>query len=144
MSTTPWQVVAALSEVLAIKARVDLRHTNGVPHAVIAGPSGTETWIDLEKGRDSLPGENAESIAEALIRRERWDPVNLGRLLSELGKLGFCDISHEIEKIRDDGPLTGDAFADLVITAEGLHPMTCDFRGRIRQIVSNNLGRGPI
>src|SRR4051794_5877144 len=98
MSTTPEQVVAALSELLVIKARVDLRHTNGVPHAVIAGPSGTETWIGLGNGRDPLPGENVESIAKAVLRRERWDAVNLGRLLSELGQLGFCDISYEIDK----------------------------------------------
>lgn len=55
MSTTPEQVAIALGEALSVKAKVELEHVRDAPFAVVAGPSGVPTWIDLKASHAASP-----------------------------------------------------------------------------------------
>jgi hypothetical protein len=144
MPTTPEQVVTTLREALEVKASVVLEYVDDAPHAVVTGPSGLQTWVDLRASLAAYQGEDAPYIAAAIMAFERWDALDLDQLLGELCvKLGFCDAAYQKDSLRSRGPFTADAFADAVIEAEGHDPETSQWRSQVREIAAKHFGSGP-
>jgi hypothetical protein len=146
MTLTPDAIAAALAEALSIKASVVLERALGVPYAVVTGPSGVSTWIDLRPSvDDASPDDGAAArAARHILAAEGWDRLNFDALLTELCvRGGFCPPPADCERLRSAGPFTVDAFTDALIEAEGMNPVTTEGRGWVRQTVARHLGTGP-
>jgi hypothetical protein len=78
VALTPDEVVEALGEALSIKATVTGASNDGVPYAVVTGPSGVSTWIDLRPSLDdAAPYVGAAARAAMnILAAEGWDRLN--------------------------------------------------------------------
>ena len=144
MQSTPSVVVAALEDLLSIKAVVRLEFVGDVPHAVVTGSMGRETWVDLRASLQAHEEGDVEFVARGILAQEGWSELNLNQLLYELGVgWGFCDVSYQRERLSNGAPWGVEGFVAAVINAEGLDPVYSRFRKPIRDLVARHFGSGP-